>query len=35
MPCNHYLDAYMDPFIGAAGLAADFKGYLFRSTHGS
>jgi site-specific recombinase XerD len=34
MPCNHNLEAYLDAYIGAAGLAGDHKGYLFRSTRG-
>jgi site-specific recombinase XerD len=32
MPCNHNLEAYLDAYIQAAGIAHDFKGYLFRST---
>lgn len=32
MPCNHNLEAYLDAYIQAAGIADDFKGYLFRST---
>src|ERR1017187_8694416 len=32
MPCNHNLEAYLDAYISAAGLAGDLKGYLFRST---
>jgi site-specific recombinase XerD len=34
MPCNHNLEAYLDAYIKAAGLADDRKGYLFRSTRG-
>lgn len=34
MPCNHNLEAYLDAYIKAAGIAADFKGYLFRSARG-
>src|SRR5450755_1982177 len=34
MPCNHNLEAYLDAYISAAGLAGDLKGYLFRSTRG-
>jgi site-specific recombinase XerD len=34
MPCNHNLEAYLDAYINAAGLADDHKGYLFRSTRG-
>jgi integrase len=34
MPCNHLLEAYLDAYIKAAGIAVDRKGYLFRSTRG-
>jgi site-specific recombinase XerD len=34
MPCNHHLEAYLDAYTKAAGLAGDLKGYLFRSTRG-
>ena len=34
MPCNHNLEAYLDAYINAAGLAGDYRGYLFRSTRG-
>jgi site-specific recombinase XerD len=34
MPCNHHLEAYLDAYINAAGLAGDLKGYLFRSARG-
>src|SRR3984885_11036064 len=34
MPCNHHLEAYLDAYIQAAGLADDLKGYLFRTTRG-
>ena len=34
MPCNHNLEAYLDAYIQAAGIADDLKGYLFRSTRG-
>jgi integrase len=34
MPCNHQLEAALNTYIAAAGLAGDFKGYLFRSTRG-
>lgn len=27
MPCNHNLEAYLDAYISAAGLAGDLKGY--------
>jgi site-specific recombinase XerD len=32
MPCNHNLEAYLDAYINAAGLAGDSKGYLFRTS---
>jgi integrase/recombinase XerD len=31
MPCNHNLEAYLHAYIAAAGIGADFKGYLFRT----
>jgi integrase/recombinase XerD len=31
---RHNLEAYLDAYIQAAGLAGDRKGYLFRSTRG-
>jgi integrase/recombinase XerD len=34
MPCNHNLEQYLDAYIDAAGIAEDFKGYLFRSARG-
>jgi integrase len=34
MPCNHNLEAYLDAYISAAGLAGDLKGYLFRTVRG-
>jgi site-specific recombinase XerD len=34
MPCNHHLEAYLDAYVQAAGIAGDFKGYLFRSVRG-
>ncbi len=34
MPCNNNLEAYLDAYISAAGIAEDRKGYLFRSTRG-
>jgi integrase len=34
MPCNHNLEAYLDAYIRAAGLADDLKGYLFRTVRG-
>jgi site-specific recombinase XerD len=35
MPCNHNLEAYLDAYIAAAGIADDRKGYLFRSSRAS
>ncbi len=34
MPAHHNLEAYLDAYIAAAGLARDPKGLLFRSTVG-
>ena len=34
MPCHHKLEAYLDAYIEAAGLASDRKGPLFRSAIG-
>ena len=34
MPCNHNLEAYLDAYIAAAGIAEDRKGYLFRTVRG-
>lgn len=34
MPCHHSLEAYLDAYIGGAGIGADFKGYLFRTVRG-
>jgi len=34
MPCNHNLEAYLDAYIKAAGIAGDLKGYLFRTARG-
>jgi site-specific recombinase XerD len=34
MPCNHNLEAYLDAYIAAAGIAEDRKGYLFRTLRG-
>jgi len=31
MPCHHKLEAYLDAYIDAAGIAGDRKGPLFRS----
>src|SRR3984885_15139595 len=32
MLCNHSLEAYIDAYVAAAGIAGDPKGYLFRTT---
>lgn len=32
MPCHHNLEAYLEEYIAAAGIAADPKGPLFRTT---
>ena len=34
MPCNHNLEAYLDAYVSAAGIAEEFKGYLFRTAKG-
>lgn len=34
MPCHHNLETYLHAYIDAAGLAADPKGLLFRTTTG-
>jgi integrase len=34
MPCNHNLEAYLDAYIAATGIAEDRKGYLFRTARG-
>lgn len=34
MPCHHALEAHLGAYIAAAGIAADRKGYLFRSVRG-
>src|SRR3954453_8392485 len=34
MPCHHKLEAYLDAYIEAAGIAADRKGPLFRAAVG-
>ena len=34
MPCHHNLDEYLAAYIEAAGIGAEPKGYLFRSTRG-
>ena len=31
MPCHHNLEAYLDEYIAAAGLAGDPKSHLFRT----
>ena len=34
MPCHHKLEAFLQEYIEAAGLARDAKGYLFRTAAG-
>jgi integrase len=34
MPCHHNLDAYLDSYVAAAGIAGDKKGPLFRTAAG-
>lgn len=34
MPCHHSLEEYLEAYIKGAGIAADVKGYLFRTAHG-
>jgi len=34
MPCHHSLEEYLDAYIKGAGIAADGKGYLFRTARG-
>ena len=34
VPCHHNLDHFLDEYIGAAGIAGDAEGYLFRSARG-
>jgi integrase/recombinase XerD len=34
MPCHHKLEGYLDAYLGAAGIAGDRKGPLFRSAIG-
>jgi site-specific recombinase XerC len=34
MPCHHNLDEYLQAYIEGAGIAADDKGYLFRTSRG-
>jgi integrase/recombinase XerD len=34
MPCHHNLETYLDEYIGAAGIASDPQGPLFRSAIG-
>lgn len=31
MPCHHNLEEYLEAYIEGAGIAADAKGYLFRT----
>ena len=34
MPCHHNLEEYLEAYIEGAGIAADAKGYLFRTSRG-
>ena len=34
MPCHHNLEEYLEAYIKGAGIAADVKGYLFRTARG-
>ena len=34
MPCHHKLEAFLEEYIAAAGIANDPKGWLFRTTEG-
>lgn len=34
MPCHHNLDDYLETYIEGTGIAADAKGYLFRTCRG-
>ena len=34
MPCHHNLDEYLHAYVDASGIAADDKGWLFRTTVG-
>jgi site-specific recombinase XerD len=34
MPCHHKLEAFLEEYIAAAGMADDPKGWLFRTTEG-
>lgn len=34
MPCHHNLEEYLEAYIDGAGIAADEKGYLFRTARG-
>jgi integrase/recombinase XerD len=34
MPCHHTLELYLDEYLGAAGIAEDHKGPLFRAAIG-
>ena len=34
MPCHHSLEEYLEAYIKGAGIAADGKGYLFRTARG-
>ena len=34
MPCHHNLEEYLEAYIEGAGIGADAKGYLFRTSRG-
>lgn len=34
MPCHHNLEEYLEAYMSGAGIAADGKGFLFRTTPG-
>lgn len=34
MPCHHRLEAFLEEYLAAAGIASDAKGWLFRSVEG-
>jgi len=34
MPCHHNLENYLEAYLEGAGIAADQKGYLFRTARG-
>ena len=34
MPCHHNLESYLDAYMEGTGIAADAKGFLFRTARG-